>query len=63
MGKCIYCGKWAGFFKNKHEECHENFVKKKQENEKIEKAAKIKLLNTMENHHFQFLSHLKMRKY
>lgn len=48
MGKCIYCGKWAGFFKNKHKECHENFVKKKQESEKIEKAAKIKLLNIIE---------------
>lgn len=35
MGKCIYCGKWAGFFKNKHKECHENFVKKK--NKKVKK--------------------------
>lgn len=48
MGKCTFCGKWAGFFKTQHKECFENYVKKKQEIEKMEKVTKLNFLNIIE---------------
>ena len=47
MGKCIYCGKWAGLFFKKHDECERKYLEQKRQKEEMENTLKIDLLNTI----------------